>query len=324
MSFEALVGIVGQRWISQGNLAIGTASVGTEGLSIGPTCFGTEAQVSLSGDRLTIIREGWRLDAYRRYRPLVYYAAFGRDEVFDCLRQALASLFEFGAYDGEVLLLTDRAHETWTHDLDPAIRDRVTVRIVEAQDMLDWMLARYRIAAMAEFAAYRPLLYLDIDVVANAPLTRLLQRLAVSTLLHAPAENSVIHPADYYGASLLAADGVAVPAERPGFSAGIMGFPDLATAAPLFALVPDLAEAYARRIGSRTRFACFDQPFANYAAVKSGGVELRLLREFLDNRWFWLDRPTARRGLVHFTGGADKPGEKRAAMAAYLDSLRAG
>ena len=315
--------ILAHRWISLATLAVAPASVGSSGLAIGATTFGTGAQVLLDGDRLSIIRDGWRLESYRRFRPLVYYAAFGRDEVFDCLRIAVTTLFEFGGYDGEVLLLTDDGHRDWPASLPERYRDRVTVRTFASGDMLDWTLARYRIVDMPELRAFRPVLYLDIDIVCNAPIGALLQRLAVSTVLHAPVENPVMTPEDYYGASLLTKDGVSVSPKRPGFSTGVMGFPDVATVQHIFALVPKLAEAYAQRVGSRTAFDCYDQPFTNYAAVKSNPVELSLLRQFLDNQWYWLARPTTRRGLLHLTGGTDQAVPKLKALTEYVSALRA-
>jgi hypothetical protein len=318
-----LAAVAGSRWISLASLDIFTASMTPTGLALGPQVFGNGAQFVVEGDRMSIVREGWRIEAFRRFRPLVYFAAFGEADVFECLRLAVGSLFEFGAYDGDVLLLTDEAHREWAATLPEAVRPRVHVRTVSpAADVLDWTLARYRLVGLEGMRAYRPVLYLDIDVVCNASLIRLLQRLAVSTMVHAPAESPLMRADNTYGASLFEADRVVTPPQRLGFTTGIMGFPDVQTAHPLFSLVPVLAEGYAREAGTRVAFPTYDQAFANYAAVKMGGVETNLMRHFLDNVHFWQARPPTRLGLTHFTGGTHAATPKVAAMTAYVEKLR--
>ncbi len=311
------------RWLSCATLAVGAVAAGPQGLSVLGRPVGAGARVSLDGDRLSVVRDGWRLDAFVRYRPLVYYAAFGADAVFDCLRIAVQSLFEFGRYDGEVLVLTDAAHLSWPDCLPADLRGHVRTRAAQGADMLDWTLARYGIAATEGLAHHRPFLYLDADMACDGPIDPLLRRLAISPLLHAVGENAVTRAEDWYGASLLAADGVAVAADRPGFSTGALGFATLPTARTMFDLVPRLARGHATGSGTRDAFDCYDQPFANYAAIKLGGVETTLLGRYLDNRYYWLDRAPARRGLAHFTGGTRAAGAKQAAMGAYVEALRA-
>lgn len=215
------------------------------GLSIGAVSFGAGAQTRLDGDRLTVVRDGWRVETFVRYRPLVYYAAFGTDNVFACLRVAVCSLFEFGGYDEDVLVLTDPAHLSWPDCLPDGLRPRIRMVPLAASDMLDWALVRYRLIDVPGLDRYRPFLYLDTDMVCDGLLSPLLRMLAVSTALQAAAENALVRPEDGYGASLLAADGVVVPPARPGFSTGALGFADLATVRQFFAQVPALAEAYA-------------------------------------------------------------------------------
>jgi hypothetical protein len=71
-------------------------------------------------------------------------------------------------------------------------------------------------------------------------------------------------------------------------------------------------------------FDCYDQPFANYLAFKTGGCGLSLIEGYLDNRHYWHPREPKRRGLAHFTGGTAVAGSKLPAMAAYVDALRGG
>ncbi len=314
--------VMQDRWLSMSTLALGVADMGPQGLAVLGRPVGPGAHVNLEGDRLNVVRDGWRLEAFVRYRPLVYYAAFGAGSVFDCLRIAIESLFEFGGYDGDVLVLTDAAHLSWPDCLPEAVRPRVRMHQADASDMLDWTLARYGAAALPALARHRPFLYLDVDMVCDAPIDPLLRVLALSPLVHAPGENAVTRPENWYCASLLIEDGISVPPERQGFSTGALGFADQGVARTLFSLVPQLARNHAARSGKRDAFDCYDQPFANYAAIKLGGVETALFGRHLDNRYYWLERPPERRGLAHFTGGAVAAGAKLRAMSAYVDALR--
>ena len=311
-----------ERWLSLRTLDVVTPDVEQGVLTMGAMSFPPNAQVERDGDRLVVLHDGWRLERFIRYRPLVYFAVFGEPAAFACLRLALTSLFEFGGYDGDVLVLTDEAHLDLATGLPEAWRARIATRPLDAADMLDWTLARYRLVEMPEFSRYRPYLYLDIDVVANAGIALLLKRLAISEMLHAPAENAVMSPDQSYGAALFLADGLDLPREVRGFSTGLMGFPDIATVASLFTRVPRLALAYAQQAGRRDTFGCYDQPFANYAAIKTSRLELTLFDRFLDNRWYWYERLAERRGLTHFTGGTSHAAPKSEVMAAYLQHLR--
>jgi hypothetical protein len=174
---------------------------------------------------------------------------------------------------------------------------------------------------MPELARYRPILYLDIDVVCDAKLDALLHRLAVSRNFHAPSENVLMRPEDWYGASLVTEDGLTVAPNHPGFTTGIMGFAAIDTIRQLFTLVTEVADGFVAKTGERTKHV--EQPFANYAVLKSAAAELTLLHNYLDNRWYWLERPMARRGLAHFSGGTDGAPAKLPAMMSYVEKLRA-
>ncbi len=314
--------IAAERWLSLSTLAVAGARITPHALTIGNAVFGAGSQVALNGNELRVTRDGWRVDAFTRYRPLVYYAAFGPEDVFACLRLAVGSLFEFGAYDGEVIVLTDGQHATLTDGWPEPLRAMVRVQAVAGDDMLDWTLARYRAIGLGILQQHRPCLYLDTDMVCDGPIGGLLARLALAPTLQAAAENLLSRPEDWYGASLFAADGVTLQADLRGFSTGALGFAEPSMVRDLFTLVATMAESHAARSGQRDAFSCYDQPFANYAAVKLGGVGTGLIDRFLDNRHYWLQRPPARRGLAHFTGGTGAAAAKLAAMTAYVAALR--
>jgi hypothetical protein len=50
--------------------------------------------------RLTLLRDGWRIEQICRYRPLVYYSVFDRPEIMEQFAISVRSLIEFGRYQG--------------------------------------------------------------------------------------------------------------------------------------------------------------------------------------------------------------------------------
>ena len=64
-------------------------------------------------NRLTLLRDGWRIDQICRYRPLIYYAAFGSPENLEQFAVSVRSLIEFGRYQGPILVLTDQTPRHW-------------------------------------------------------------------------------------------------------------------------------------------------------------------------------------------------------------------
>jgi len=59
-------------------------------------------------NRLTLLRDGWRIDQICRYQPLVYYSAFGSPDHLEQFAVSVRSLIEFGRYQGPILALTDQ------------------------------------------------------------------------------------------------------------------------------------------------------------------------------------------------------------------------
>jgi hypothetical protein len=139
---DVVATIAADRWVSRVTQTVAPVEITRDGFTIGSKTFPIASRLMLEGHRLDIIYDGWRLDSFWRYRPLIYYAAFGQDEVFGCLRIAIESLFEFGDYDGDVLLITDHTHATWPATLPEPWRGRVHVRTLPDGDLLAWTLAR--------------------------------------------------------------------------------------------------------------------------------------------------------------------------------------
>jgi hypothetical protein len=261
-----------------------------------------------------------------RYRPLVCFAVFGSDAYYGCLGVALQSLATFGAFDGTICIAADRPRGQLRRHIPAAFQDRWLHRPLDPRSGL---FARYDMASWG-LGEFGPVLYMDTDVVANAPLTPLLIQLAGSRFLHIATENRLApqlagrlpaayggEVADWFGHWLLSHDPRL--ASRPFVmgSSGIIGFASVADASATFASVRALRrQVRPELIGSFT-----DQPLLNYALQTLDCGEYQLLDRFVDFARSADQAGTEQRGLMHFHAGVGNDRFKLATMRKYLARL---
>ena len=271
--------------------------------------------------------QGGRLRRVVRYRPVICFAIFGSDRYYDCLSLALHSLHRFGLYDGDICVAADRPRSSVAKYIPDAYRQNWIyaagdphAKLFSRFDMENWHLE-----------AFQPVLYMDVDVVANAPLAPLLRQLAISTQLHVATENRLLPKLAGRSAQAFAATqngnwfGTWLTEGDPRFrskpfalgSSGILGFANIDIARSLFAVVRAL-----RRTADPALIASFtDQALVNYALHAIGGGNFELLDRFTDFVRGWGETPTERHGLVHFHSGVGDAEGKYAAMTRYLEQI---
>jgi hypothetical protein len=279
--------------------------------------------------------DGWRVLPLKLYRPLVYYAAFGSDDIFGCLRAALVSLLAIGKWDNDIAILTRLEDVAKVNaavaDLDLGIRLQIIT--VPGIDILDWCLARYRIDAAEIFATHQPIIYLDVDVICDSPLNDFCLQLTHCPTIEIVPEGRLDegHPessGQWFGWRLMAADAMAFSPSEPGFSSGILGFANKQVAQHAFSAILRSAGFHAEQCGTRHRFAGYDQPFAGYVMKKLGVMSSILLPEIarlcrVDPVRTPLPMPARPAGLAHFHGIVGDAASKRRAMEHYLVTLAA-
>jgi hypothetical protein len=279
-------------------------------------------------DDIVLRCDGWRIRRLAAYRPLIYLVAFGAPAVFESARLAIGALFAHGAYGGDVLLVTDTAHAGFAVTLPKALRDRVGVAVVEAADMLDILLARYRLPELAVADRYQPILYLDTDVLVDRPIAPFLLSLPFSDRLHMASEGACLLTGaeDYHGRTLCEADPFRRMRRQPGFNSGIIGFANSRSVRRSFADIVQASHAYAASAERRMFFPAADQCMANYVLRRQGrvsGARLTRLVTFAPPASAAATRPEPRRrtGFMHFCGGVGNAAPKLAAMRRYLRAL---
>lgn len=281
-------------------------------------------------DSVTFPYEGWKVARIRPYRPLVYYTAFGEDDIFRCLALSLQSLLHPGQYSGEIAVITSAEDAPKVEALRTSLNlgDRLhCVCIEDHADIVDFCLARFRLTDPV-FSGRQPLLYLDCDVVVDAPIAPFLMRIAGSDKIHVAPEGQIGEGHDsssghWFGWRMMAEDGMAFERRDPGFSAGILASGRGSVLQFYAKLALETAENFQKKSGERRPFLGYDQCVANYIFLKTGVRSFEFARHAI--LLFRLQEngptnpPVRGRGFVHFLN-APTAG-KYAAMAQYVQTL---
>ena len=279
---------------------------------------------------VTFLYEGWKVARIRPFRPLVYYAAFGEDDIFRCLSLSIRSLLHPGQYRGEIAVITSSDDapkvEALRDDLNLGERLHI-VCVSEHADIVDFCLARFRLSDPV-FSHRQPLLYLDCDVVIDALIEPFLMQIAGSDKIHVMPEGQIgegheSSSGHWFGWRMMAEDGMTFDRRAPGFSAGILASGQGAVLQFSANLALATAESFQNKSGERRPFLGYDQCVANYVFLKTdvrsfeymrNAVLLFRLREGAPNT-----PPMRGRGFVHFLNASTAG--KYAAMEQYVETL---
>ena len=248
--------------------------------------------------RLTLLRDGWRIDQVCQYRPLVYYSAFGSRDIIEQFAVSVRSLIEFGGYTGPIVVLTDRAPAALGELLSPDDLARVAVLQNQPRDRPGFMAARYMILDWPDAWKFQPLLYADADTVFDAEVAPMLHAVAMSDRIAAPVELlSTLARSPASGAALLQRD-FCSPGFMAGFNTGTLGIPNLQAHAETLRLIRRIIINHGMLHG-RLALPYVDQEIANYVSYRLAHFDTGLISRYV--RFAGDDAHAGpRNGLVHF------------------------
>jgi glycosyltransferase involved in cell wall biosynthesis len=333
--------VLGCRWVTANSEAsMAPVLTGQNEVAIGSYKTTLEAVIAARPNasdgtplEFCITYDGWKVLPLKLFRPLVYYAAFGSDDIFACLRAAVISLLEFGRWSYDIAILTRSEDLTKVNAIvaDLNLGGRLHIATVPGTDILDWCLARYQIDAAEVFSSHQPILYLDVDVICDAPLDDFFLKLIHSHAIEVLpewrlGESGPDSNGNWFGWRLMAADGLIFDPSERGFSSGVLGFANRKVAGDAFSVVVRSAYCHAEQIGTRHHFEGYDQPFACYVMKKLGLISNVLLPTVarlcrVDPATSPLPIPVGPLGLVHFHGLVGHAASKRQAMEHYISLL---
>jgi hypothetical protein len=271
--------------------------------------------------RLLVLIDGWRIDELVLYKPLIYYLAFGDDNVFEQLAISLQSLIEIGRYKGDVLVFSDRSHEAIARDNPWLPPDRLLVASNPAKDWVGFVAGKYCIIEEKLAYDYQPVIYMDPDIIYDMDAEDLLVSVAVADRLCAPLETfSRLADSPAVGSTLLQLDH-AEPRFACGFNGGTIGIPNLPAHRHTLELIRRIISNYSSMNG-RGIFKWVDQEAANYVSYKIAHFDTREMSQFV--RFSSTHSPVPvepRRGAIHFWGvlRVNRPRLMRVHLAAVVD-----
>lgn len=272
-----------------------------------------------------LVHDGWRIGQARALRPLIYVCAFGSEAQFRQAELFLQSIAEFGAYRGHILLVTDRDEAALRPMIPTALAARTSFVQRRPAGVFAMLNARYWLDDLP-IEQFQPVLYLDTDMICDAPIGPLFDAMNTRPGFCAAIEypqhtvGSMPRLGGFFGEFLFSKHRPSGDAAKC-VNSGSIGFPDKAFARPLFRQMQASIRGYAETEADfRERLT--DQPFFGYALQTLGVADLDLLNRFIrlpGRQQLDLDAP--RRGFVHFNVGVGNR-SKPALMAEYLAALR--
>jgi hypothetical protein len=260
------------------------------------------------------LRDGWRIDRLFRYRPLVFYAAFG-DEAIEQLSISLNSLMGPGGYTGDVAVLTNRETNS-IRALKPAgMAGTIVVIRCDASDVAAQRAARLAIAGWRDGWTFQPLLFVDTEVLFDRPVGPLLQTLALSDRIAAAAAPAgAVGSTPGFGGDLLREDAWD-PTDIEGVSTAVLGIPNLGQHAHRLELIGRILRNRASLFG-RDGPAEGEQATANYVSFRLADFDTRLITPYLRNA-STVTAEVEPAGMMHF-GAIAAGAERLALMREYL------
>ncbi|WP_428395664.1 hypothetical protein [Lichenicoccus sp.] len=259
------------------------------------------------------------------FEPLIYSTISGSDYFFDQYELSVRSIERFGQYDGSYLLVSDRDDEDVIVGFSGVAVSR---RACLKQDFptLDRLMgARREALRHPAFAGFQPVLYVDSDVICDAPIEGLLvaavrcERVVISAE-HDGQALSALPPEDrnWFGGFLYAPNDPALLAHRC-VNSGLFGGRNRETLDTSLTLVERAWALYKAAHGDLHQ-AAFDQPFFSFvlqtlelAEIEPTRSRVRILNDSEPGP------DSAPVGLAHFNIGVGR--DKIDAMRRYFGLL---
>jgi hypothetical protein len=271
------------------------------------------------------IYDEWKVGFSVLYKPLIYFAAFVNDEVFLQLRESIRSIEEFGKYDGNYIVVTDRS-AVYVKELLPEIAvNRIEVITKTSARPLDYNGSRYDLRS-SSFDEFQPILYLDTDIACGGNMAGLMTELAEAEKICVSIEKGTSRlsemPDDWgkwFGKDLFVADGSFAWEDFLCINAGSFGASHADVIRIYCEQVRRLREIFENQKKGQDYYPC--QPVFNYVLHANGIYNVDILGRHVATVGNQPPSHVLKEALVHFNTGIGRAG-KHEAMRKYIDIVR--
>lgn len=260
------------------------------------------------------------------FQPVVFTTVYGQDLYYECLRLFLVSLETYGNYRGAIKIASDRSFDQVLQYVPDSAKDRILHAPIGQGD---WM-GRYDVGAL-RLHDFSPILHMDSDIIINQDINRILREICsrrqvcVTTEAETYPELTVEKISrlvderrigNWWGLEILRSDPSCSEEFLPLVNGGVMGFSDHSVFSLISRLVTELYSA-----PSHAEIAKWfgDQPFLNYALVKTKLGEYNTFRRSCEFSGSSIPHSRNRLGFAHFLWARND--EKLKAMSSYLSGL---
>ena len=223
---------------------------------------------------------------------------------------SVRSLIRFGRYQGQIVVLTDRAPAELAEMLPAECMARVTIIPFQPHDRPGFMVARYLILDWPDAARYQPLLYVDADIVFDRDVTPMLHAIAMSDRIAAPVElMSPLARNASVGAALLQRDFLLSRIHGRDSIPALWEIPNVRAHAETLRLIRRIIANHSLLHG-RGALPYADQEIANYVSFRLANFDTALISRFV--RYGGENAHLGERcGLVHFWPVSTPPEHRR-------------
>ena len=293
----------------------------------GENRFSLEAniKVSLHDERIVLLTEEVFLIEIEKYRPLVYFCAFGGEGYLETLFTSIRSYMMFSKANLNFLIFTN----IYDVDLPPDLK-YAPVRIIRMPSvaMNSRYYKRYSPEIAEYFREYSPIVYSDADIICNNDITDMLRTVHASNRFFIACEcgrrtkDFVLRSGWFIGSFLLRDKSLSEDDVRP-VNSGFFAFRSFQE----FSFISQAMQMIAHNIIKLEGFNnnVLDQSSLNYLLIKFCEYDCFYLNDIVIT---WPDSDfskIARAGIVHFCGHGNLIGNfetKEEGVKAYFDYVQ--
>ncbi|MBN3868666.1 glycosyltransferase family protein [Gluconobacter kondonii] len=248
--------------------------------------------------------------------PLFVYVVFGINDIIKQFIISLHSLYNFGKYRGEITIITNLNEIIINTICSKYNFKKINIINYFAKDNLDYVGARINFLSSRDNLYYRPIFYLDTDVLIIKDISEIIHVCAKNEKISAQIESdSKFKHKNSVGGTLFKESPFNID-DVNGFNAGVIMVPCHDKFKNIFNISHIMMKKYTQKNG-RDSIPFYDQSVLNYVIYKFNCFDESPMTKFVRNSWEGENKNAL---FVHFWPNKEKRTQD---MAFYITSRSA-